>query len=502
VSDDNIILQELAALRADNEIMHLRLEESTLAQRLIALDDVGWTALFGPDYDEDAGPTLAELHKVSDKLRPEAALNPLQLRHSYVFGRGLYLTALDKAEPYVTDTYNKQALFSVDAYAVGNLALFTDGNFLVLRDEATNLLTVVPLKQIEAVATDENDNAKIQYVLRAWTANGKDRRVWYPLARFKKTRVGRGKRRTQTGGIKRSISVGGKPVPVSQDSVIYVHSSNRQAGWTWGLPDSLAALVWSQAYKEYLRDNAQLVKALSQLAWKVSAATKAGADNAAAKVTVPGIGGTAVVGPGSDVNAVSRGSSVDFGNGQPLAALVATSFGVPVIALLSSPGSTGGSYGAATTLDEPTLKGMKAIQDSWKSFYEEILTDMGAASPGVSFPNISQDPTYRESQSIAQAYADGRLFQEEAREATLELLDVQRLKQGLPKPDDFNVAGLAQAARDDAAKQAKASADAAAKVAAQNPQAGPPGQGKTGPVPGGNNQNTTDHSGDKSQTKK
>jgi hypothetical protein len=210
-------------------------------------------------------------------------------------------------------------LFSVQAYAVANLALFTDGNFLLIRDETTNLLTVVPMSQIEAVATDENDNAKIQYVLRAWSANGKDKRAWYPLSRFKKSRVGRGKRRSQTGGIKKSITSGGKPSPVSQDSVIYVQTSNRQAGWTWGLPDSLAALVWSQAYKEYLRDNAALVKALSQLAWKVSAATKTGADNAAGKVALPGVGGTAVVGPGTDINAVSRGSSVDFGNGQPLA---------------------------------------------------------------------------------------------------------------------------------------------------------------------------------------
>jgi hypothetical protein len=242
--------------------------------------------------------------------------------------------------------------------------------------------------------------------------------------------------------------------------VIYVHSSNRQTGWTFGLPDSLGALVWSAAYKAYLADNATLVKALSQLAWKVSAATKTGADNAAVAVKVPGTGGTAVVGNGTDVTAVSRGSDVNFNNGQPLAAMVATSFGVPVIALLSSPGATGGSYGAATTLDTPTIKGMKAIQDSWVVFYREILGDMGAPKALVWFPNISQDETYREVQSLVTAYEAGAISQEELREATLDLLDVKKLSDKLPVAPE---------------KQTLSA------------------QGKTGAVAGGQDQNTGNH---------
>lgn len=484
--DVKALQEKVNDLSSDNEILNLRLEESALSDRLIALDNVGWTELFGPGYDEDSGPSLEELHKTADTLRAEASLNPLhvrgaQLRHSYIFGRGVYLTDLEKAEPFINDVYNKQALFSVQAYEVANKALFTDGNFLLIRNERSNVLTVVPLAQIVAVATDEDDSAKVQYLKRAWTANGKFREVWYPLARFKKSRVGRGKRPSETGGIKQTIVNGGKSTPVSQEDVIYLHSSNRQSGWTFGIPDSLAALVWSQAYKEYLRDNAMLTKALAQLAWKVTAATKSGADNAAASLKIPGVGGAAVMGQGTDVSAISRGQSVDFGNGQPLAALVATSFGVSVIALLSSPGETGGSYGAASTLDQPTLNGMRAVQDAWKAFLEEVVGDMGASNPGVSFPNISQDPIYRESQSIAQAYSDGRLHQDEARAATLELLDVQQLHEEMPKPDDFNAAGMAKNAQDATAKQA------AKTVAAQ---------GNTGSVPGGTDQNTTNHDGD------
>jgi hypothetical protein len=458
---------DFAALKHDNEIMHLKLEEN-LAQRIIALDDVGWTRIFGDGLmpDEDSGPTIEQLNSVIGKLRPEAATNPLhirgaQLRHSYVFGRGVYFTDVpQKVKDVIANPYNKQALFSVQAYETNNKTLFTDGNLIVLRDEVTNVLSIVPFTEISAVFLDPDDNAKIRYIKRSWSSNGKPKELWYPLSRFKNSRVGRGKRRSQTGGINKSITVGGKSTPVAQDTVAYVHTSNRQSGWTFGLPDSLGALVWSSAYKAYLADNATLVKALSQLAWKVSAATKTGADNAAAAVKVPGTGGTAVVGSGTDVTAVSRGSDVNFNNGQPLAAMVATSFGVPVIALLSSPGATGGSYGAATTLDTPTIKGMKAIQDSWIVFYQEILSDLGAPEALVWFPNISQDETYREVQSLTTAYEAGAISQEEYRQAILDLLDVQKLSDELPVAPELKTLAA---------------------------------QGKTGAVPGGQDQNVGNH---------
>jgi hypothetical protein len=461
--------QDIEALTLDVERLKTELNES-LASKLMQLEDIGWTPLTGNlfENDEAAGVPLETLHDLAPRLRDEAVTNPMhvrgaQLRHSYVFGRGVYMTNLGKAQAAVDNIYNQEALFSVQAFQTNSLALFTDGNLIVLRNEKTNLVTVVPLTQIKDVGVDPDDNGKIRYIKRTWVSNGKEKTVWYPLARFKNTRVGRGKRRGQTGGIQKSITQGGKSVPVSQDTVAYVHRSNRQSGWTWGVPDSLAALIWSTAYREYLSDNAKLVKALSQLAWKVTAATKAGADNAAATVKIPGTAGTAVVGQGNDVSAVSRGSDVNFNNGQPLAAMVAASFGVPVIALLSSPGATGGSYGAASTLDEPTLKGMKAIQDSWIVFYLEILADMGADEPQAAFPNISQDETYREVQSLATAYESGAISQEEYRDAILDLLDVRKLSDTLPVAPAIKTLSA---------------------------------QGKTGAVPGGQDQNVGNHDND------
>lgn len=444
--------------------------------RALQLEDIGWVCLEG--QEGDTGLSLGTLHDLSEKLRDQAAMNPLhkrgaQLRQVYVFGRGIDFTGLTpKTEDIIANPYNKSALFSSQAYETNNLALFTDGNLFIIRDEKTNTLTVVPIKQISSVITDPDDSSKIRYIKRSWSDGETNKERWYPLARYKKTKVGRGIR---TGGINKTItSKGSKPIPVAQDQVMYHHSTQRQTGWMFGVPDSLAASVWAIAYSNYLTDDATLVKALSQFAWSVTTANKTGRDNASVQVATPGVGGTSIMGSNNALGSVGVPSAqVNFNNGQPLAAMVATSFGVPVIALLSSPGATGGSYGAATTLDEPTVKGMASIQDSWVILYEEILSDMGSPKVETTFPNINQDPTYRETQSIGLAYSDGRLHQDEARAATLKALDVKQLHEELPEPDEFNAGGT--------------------KNDTTNPS---PSQGNSGSTPGGVNQDIGDHTTD------
>lgn len=470
--------REIDSLRSQNVAMEQMLTEN-LAKKVLAMEDIGWDPIWGKQSN-DRGLSLKDLHNVTPHLRDMASVNPLhirgaQLRHSYVFGRGLEFTGLTpRTQAIVDNLYNQSALFSVQAYETNNLEKFVSGNFFILRDESTNILTVVPIEEIVAEVTDPDDPSKVRYFLRKWSsvnASGDpvDKERWYPVSRYKKSQIGRGKR---GGKINKTISVSGRSVPVDQGTVIYHETTKRQAGWTYGVPDSLGGAVWSVAYSEYLKDNAALVKALQQIAWSITSATKGGVNNSAVSIAQPGVGGTASMGSGNSLSSVGVPSAqVNFNNGQPLAAMVATSFGVPVIALISSPGATGGSYGAATTLDTPTIKGMKAVQDSWKLLYKEILSDMGSPNAEVTFPNISQDETYRESQSIGQAYADGRLHQDEAREATLALLDVRKMHEEMPGPDEFNAGSDPNDS--------------------SNPE---PSQGNTGATPGGANQDDTDHS--------
>lgn len=462
---------ELDKLVRHTQDLESRLEEA-LAPKILQLEDIGWDPIWGKRSESERGLELSDLHTVVPHLRDMAAVNPLhkrgaQLRHAYVFGRGVEFTNLKpKTQQAVADLYNQEALFSVKAHATINLALFTTGNLFVVRDESTNVLTVVPIEEIKAEVTDPDDNSRVRYFLRVWNsvdANDKPltKRRWYPVSRFKKSQIGRGRR----GKINKTIGYGGDRIPVDQGSVIYHVTADRQDGWTYGIPDSLAAAVWSVAYSEYLKDNAKLVKALQMIAWSITSSTKGGAKSAAVAVREPGVGGTVNMASGNSLSSVGVPSAqVDFNKGQPLAALVATSFGVPVIALLSSPGATGGSYGAATTLAEPTLKIMKALQDSWTLFFKEILSDMGSPEADVSFPNILQDEAYREVQSITTAKAAGLLHQDESREAVISLLDVRKLHREPPE---------------------------------DNPAFKAPAQGVQGTVPGGTNQGVTDHSSDR-----
>ena len=231
-------------------------------------------------------------------------------------------------------------------------------------------------------------------------------------------------------------------------------------------------MVWSLAYSAYLQDNAKLVRALSMIAWSLTKTTAEGVNTAAAQIVGANIGGTAVNTTGNAISSVGVPSAqVNMNNGQPLAAMSATSFGVPVIALLSSPGATGGSYGAATTLDTPTVKGMQAVQDAWGEFYDEILHDLGSKDAKTSFPNIEGDPAYRESQSIVTAHSFGLLHDDEARDGVLNVLRVKKLHDTMPPKPIVPPTGSGNSPT-------------------------PPSQGNSGPVPGGNEQDQTNHDGD------
>lgn len=429
------LYEQFAALQMENQVLSERL--SDVATRV---EDVGWTQLFGSFEDEDAGFTLDQLKTFSEKLRPLAVQSPLmkrgaQLRHGYIFGRGVTFSNLTpRVQKIIDEPTNRNALFCTTAWQEMNLAKFTDGNFFVIRNKTTNALTRVPLSQVTAVITDPDSAERIWFIQRTWsTNNGEPQKVWYPMHSY-------------TGPQKARIkSTAGVFVPVDNKSVIYHTAANKQVGWTFGVPDSLAALAWALAYDEYLRNNAKLVRAYATIAFKLSSNTKAGQNNAAAQIALPGgVAGTAVQGPGTDLVAMPRsGSEVDFSKGQPIAAMVAASFGVSVIALLSSPGATGGSYGAAQTLDSPTIRVMASEQDAWVPFLRTILWDAGGRRTGekktdVVFPSIETDEIYRQVQSLMQAYTTGAIHQTEYRLKMLDILDIVEPEAGLPKPDEFN----------------------------------------------------------------
>ena len=440
----------------DTKISNL---EESIADKIAQLDSIGWKEI-GSAYTQSGGPSIDDIRNLTERLREMAATNPLhvrgaQLRFSYIFGEGLeFSNVKPAARAIMNNPYNKETMFSVTAYENNSLATFTDGNLIVIYDKEDKLFTAVPLEEISGVVLDPNDDSKIRYLKRSRTREGQPSDEWIPLARWANT----------VAKLPTSMSRA-DDTPISKTRVAYIKRSRAQTGWTWGVPESLAAMVWSLAYSNYLQDNSKLVRALSMIAWSLTKTTTEGVNAAAAQIVGSNIGGTAVNTTGNAISSVGVPSAqVNMNNGQPLAAMVATSFGVPVIALLSSPGATGGSYGAATTLDGPTIKGMQAIQDSWGMFYQEILSDLGSKDAEVGFPNIESDPAYRASQSIATAYENGLIWDDEARAGTLKLLPVPKLHRNPPQ-EPPNI----------------------------QPQAA---QGVSGPVSGGTDQDQTNHDGD------
>lgn len=423
-----------------SKVLNLEMKNEWLEENLNQLADryseLSWDLI--DDYDQSRGMSLDRLKQIEETLSDMAATNPLmkraaQLRHSYVFGNGVHFNNLAaRSVALMEDIENERALFTVQAYEELNLAKFTAGNFFMLYNKKTRKVTRVPLQEIDGYITDPESSERVWFFKRRWEVLDKDNNPkehvrWYPLNTYK----GAKRQRIQ--------NTGGGFDPVDQDSVMFHETSNRQVGWPLGVPDALAAMSWAIAYSHYLNNNATLVKAYAQFAYTVTAQTKKGVTNTGAQVRRGGTGGTAVMGSGNQLQAMpATGSNVDFSNGQPLAAMVAASLGVSVIALLSSPGAGGGSYGAAATLDTPTLIGMKAIQDTWTLFYKSIFRHLRDHNATVSFPEIDKDPAYREVGAAATAFQAGALHQREFRDVAISRLSVEKPLKGMPKPGAFH----------------------------------------------------------------
>ena len=159
-------LNEVAVLfdALDTRLKRAEFISESLDTRALEIENIGWTRLYGQS-DDDTGLTLETLHQTCPNLRDAAAVNPLhkrgaQLRHAYIFGRGMDFPGITPdTQKLIDNPYNLSAMFSVQAYATNNLALFTDGNLFVLRDEKTKILTIIPLSQITGTVTDPDDSS-------------------------------------------------------------------------------------------------------------------------------------------------------------------------------------------------------------------------------------------------------------------------------------------------------------------------------------------------------
>lgn len=370
-------------------LQEVRELQETLLEISDRFDNIGWTPL---EQSEDANElSLDTVKKVAKLSRAMNMMNPfvkrgVQARIAYIWGKGVAFDGVEEAAKRMEK--NRKRLFSPQAYEELERALATDGNvFTALTTKPDQFRAFrIPLDQISGAVADKEDREYVLLYKRTWTevvtlGNGEvkseEKEVYYPSIEYTNQRADQGKPMHKTWRGK----------PVSQDFVIHHMAVNKQVGWKWGLPDVMPVIFWARAYKEYLEDNALLVKAYARLAWQYKSANGAGQQAAASAIRraptrdpltgeLKDIGGSAVTGNGQEIVALpANGSTVDFEKGSALAAAIASGLEVSKVVITSDPGA--GNRSAAETLDGPTRKAMETRQQLHVERFLEIFEFWG-----------------------------------------------------------------------------------------------------------------------------
>lgn len=417
VENYGYVLATNESLRDD--VAHLTGELREVQEDLLkisdAFDNIGWVPLPGQETKEIS---LKTVKKIAEVGRAMYAINPfvkrgVDARISYVWGKGLSFDGIDEIQQKISD--NRKKMFSAQAYAEFEQALATDGNVFTAipidgKAKPSELAIRVPLEQIQDAISNPLDNEEIWYYKRSYmerktdpsTGNQTETQIdkYYVSMAYYQKRIKDGQK-----NLPRNIN----KIGVEQNFVIQHVAVNKQVGWRWGLPDVAAVIFWAKAYKEYLEDNAMLVKAYSRLAWQIKVPSgQAGAATAAQVMRPPtrdpltgelkDVGGTALTGLGQELSPIAaNGSTVDFSKGSALAAAIASGLSVSKIVITSDPGE--GNRATAETLDLPTLKAMESRQLLHTDRFLDLFQFWGAKidpGEGISPREISEAKAFRE----------------------------------------------------------------------------------------------------------
>lgn len=388
---------------AEAEMILLENEElrESFADLQLALEDKGWLALSVNAAQQFTRDGLA---RAAGLCRILAVSNPLvkrglALRHAYVWGQGVEVSAANEDVQTLIAAFNDDAaasLTGVQAREELERALGTDGNvFLAL---FTNPLTgrvqprSIPFEEIAEVVSNPDDRDEPWFYLRRWTSYEVDQQgrrqpirseAFYPALGYRP----------------RSRWKMLDDIEIMWDAPMIHVSVNRLDGWDFGVGDTYAVMPWARAYKEFLGDWARLTKSLSRYAWRVTSGSKSKASkaaNEARRAAAADSTGDTVVSAGSTLEAIPKsGATIDSESGKPLAGMVAAGMGLPLTMLLADPGSTG-ARAVAETLDEPTRLEMQGRRDLWgyvlKRIYDYVIDQAIKAPRGLLQGSVVWDP--------------------------------------------------------------------------------------------------------------
>ena len=356
-----------------------------------AFDNVGWSPM--PDAEAAEIP-LSTVKKVAKIARSTYTMNPfvkrgVNARIQYIWGKGINFDGVDDIRDRMDEARRK--IFSPQAFEEFERVLATDGNAftaLPIGDKQdTNSVFRIGLDDITNAVSNPLDREDVWFYKREYTiiktnsqtgevTNDDVIKYYVSLPHYQK------------------LEKEGKPLPrrfngvgIEQNYIIQHTCVNKQIGWRWGVPDIMPVIFWAKAYKEYLEDNALLVKAYSRLAWQYKGSSGQSGIAAASVMRPPSrdpqtgelsdIGGTAMnsMGGGELTPMPATGSSVDFSKGSPLASAIAAGLEVSLVVVTSDPSA--GNRATAETLDLPTLKAMESRQQIHTERFLELFKFWG-----------------------------------------------------------------------------------------------------------------------------
>lgn len=521
-----------AKIENDNlreEISYMGSEIHDLQESMLAIsdafDNTGWRPLTDTDAKTIRLETVKKMALVG---RAMYTMNPfikkgIRARYSYVWGRSVFFDGVSDIQDQL-DT-NRKKLFSPQAYEELEVTLATDGNVFTALDVSNKdgvTAFRVPLDEITGSVSNPYDSEDIWFYKRNYVVNTTNSQSgaissvatvkYYMSVSYYNTFKKQGKALP-----KRFNKIG-----VEQNFVLHHMAVNKQVGWKWGIPDVTPVVFWAKAYKEYLEDNAMLVKAYSRLAWQVKASSVNGANAAASQLIarptrdpftgeLNRTGGTAITGVGNELSPIQpTGSSVDFSKGSALAGAIASGLEIPLVVVTSS--ASDGTRATSDTLDLSTLKAMLSRQQLHTERFLEIfefwgadvtpnptnatktkeITEAKGDTPGtgseaayavITWPQIETDTTKDRIAAIGTAVELDVLYKQEARKQIIDILGIAPYKpwDDLPTMDDDPMAQQ-QAALQQSLKITNGNGQVIEKTAPPAPGAGPviPKQGVSG----------------------
>lgn len=418
-----------------NAAENLQMQVESMSNLTLMADNRGWMELSG--YETD-GPTLYQVQDVSKKLRNLTGLNAhigrgARARHAYIWEGGIHYDNVPgsargrgtNVQAVINDPVNQAGFFGAAARERQEKACYASGHYFVIGQDATTgrnamprRLYSIPIWQVTAAMVNPDLPSEVWAIRRSWSPDGivdganylqpgagAQNHEWV----FLNAHIGR---RTRT------VTYNGGPEPVSQDKRLFMEVVNAQDGWTWGLPDAVAAFSWADQYRRGLINGIKMQEALATLAFKLKGQSAAGANAAAVKVqNTTAKGGTAAMVDGMDVAALSTaGRGYDFDSLRPVLAAAATAIDISVVSLSSDPGAAGSSYGSGQLLDLPTRLSMEARRSIHVEFEKEILAWLGAPDARVWFqPLVDGAELYRFMQAIVLKWNTGLYTPEQAK---------------------------------------------------------------------------------------